>query len=471
MEWSVLVVFLSIQLGIGLWATRRVSSEEDYLVAGRRLGAPLVTMSMFATWFGAETCLGSSGAVYAQGIAGGRADPFGYACCLLLLGLLLAKKLHAGGYMTLGDLYRDRFGRRAERMLVFVLVPGSILWGAAQLRAFGQVLATTSHLPVQLATILSATFAIVYTVFGGLLGDVLTDLVQGIVLCVGLAFLLGATLLSLPHGGPDGAVSDVALAAALSPTRLLPFPASESVWGQIDRFAIPIVGSLVTQEMTARVLSARTARVAKNSAYAAAFVYFLFGSIPVVLGLLGPALVPGLSDPEQLLPELARRTLPSPLYLLFACALLSAILSTVDSIFLSASTLLSRNWLAPVLGLDSDRHRLWLDRALVGVAGLLALWLALGSSSIYELLEQSALLGAAGLTVTTLVALHGRHPHEAGAVAALLIGLVGAPLFERLAVPAPFLAATACATATYLAFARFGRGVLVQSSQESSENF
>ena len=74
MEWSVLALFLGVQLAVGVWASRRVKSEEDYLVAGRRLGIPLVTMSMFATWFGAETCLGSSGAVYEQGLSGGRAD-------------------------------------------------------------------------------------------------------------------------------------------------------------------------------------------------------------------------------------------------------------------------------------------------------------------------------------------------------------------------------------------------------------
>jgi SSS family solute:Na+ symporter len=450
MEWSVLLLFLGIQLTIGVWAARRVKSEEDYLVAGRRLGVPMVTMSMFATWFGAETCLGSSGAVYERGLAGGRADPFGYAVCLLLVGLLLAVPLHRGRYLTLGDLYREKFGRHAERVLVLVLVPGSILWGAAQLRAFGQVISTTSHLPVMPATVFSALFAIVYTSFGGLWGDVLTDLLQGTILCVGLVTLLFACALDLPTGA--------ALGEVLHPARLSLLPPSEGALAQLDRWAVPIIGSLVTQEMTARVLAARTPEVAKRGAIASSIVYIVFGSIPVVLGLLGPALLPSLPDPEQLLPELARQKLPTALYLLFACALLSAILSTVDSIFLSASTLVSHNWLVPALGLKKEAHKLWLERSLVVVGGLIALYLALGAKSIYELLEASAMMGAAGLVVTVLCDLYTKRPSQVGAIAALLIGAVLAPLLERWNFQAPFLLATAGATASYAVGAwLFGR--------------
>src|SRR5690606_2044848 len=211
---------------------------------------------------------------------------------------------------------------------------------------------------------------------------------------------------------------------------------------QIDRWAVPIIGSLVTQEMTARVLAARSPEVARRGAVASSVVYIVFGSIPVVLGVLGPALAPNMSDPEQLLPELARQKLPTALYLRFACSLLSAILSTVNSIFLSAATLVSHNWLAPSLKLEREGHKLWLERALVVVGGLTALYLALGSSSIYELLEQSALMGAAGLVVTVLCALYTKRPSQAGAVSALLVGAILAPVLEQWHVQAPFLLAT-----------------------------
>src|SRR5690606_4716576 len=141
MVWIVGFAFIAVQIAIGVWASRRVKDEADFFVAGRRLGAPLVTVSLFATWFGAETCMGASGAVYTDGLSGARAEPLGYFICLVLLGVLLARRLHRGGYLTLGDLFRDRFGTKTEKIAVLIMVPSGLVWGAAQVRAFAQVLA------------------------------------------------------------------------------------------------------------------------------------------------------------------------------------------------------------------------------------------------------------------------------------------------------------------------------------------
>src|SRR6187549_2732113 len=96
-----LLVYLGLQVLMSAWVSRGIRSEDDFLVAGRRISTPLLAVSMFATWFGAETCLGSSGAVYTSGLSGARADPLGYSLCLLLMGLLLAARLWKGGFITL----------------------------------------------------------------------------------------------------------------------------------------------------------------------------------------------------------------------------------------------------------------------------------------------------------------------------------------------------------------------------------
>ena len=88
-----LVAFLALQLAIGAWISRRISTEADYLVAGRKLGYTLTTFSIFATWFGAETVIGSAGSVHAEGLSLASAEPFGYGLCLVLTGALLARPL------------------------------------------------------------------------------------------------------------------------------------------------------------------------------------------------------------------------------------------------------------------------------------------------------------------------------------------------------------------------------------------
>jgi Na+/proline symporter len=130
--------YMLLQLLIGVWASRFVRSESDYLVAGRTLGLPLVALSLFATWFGAETVMGSSAAIAREGLAGGRADPFGYALCLLGMGLLLAYQLRKKNYLTIGDFFRERYSRSVETVGAILFTPSVVMWAAAQLLAFGQ---------------------------------------------------------------------------------------------------------------------------------------------------------------------------------------------------------------------------------------------------------------------------------------------------------------------------------------------
>lgn len=88
-----IIIYLAVQIFVGYLVSKRIKTEGDFFLAGRNLPAWMVSMSLFATWFGAETCIGSSAAVYNEGISGSRADPFGYTLCLVFMGLLLAARL------------------------------------------------------------------------------------------------------------------------------------------------------------------------------------------------------------------------------------------------------------------------------------------------------------------------------------------------------------------------------------------
>ena len=187
----IVLVYVGLQLALGMWVSRRVASQQDYLLGGRSLGLTLCTASMFATWFGAETCIGAAGEVYAHGLGAVSADPFGYGVCLILFGLFIAAELRRRGYTTVADLFGDRFSRPVERVVAVLMLPGSVLWAAAQIRAFGHVFAAASDgLSPTLGIAIAAGITIAYTASGGLLADVWTDLLQGIVLVICTLFVL-----------------------------------------------------------------------------------------------------------------------------------------------------------------------------------------------------------------------------------------------------------------------------------------
>lgn len=435
--------YVFLQLLVGVWISRRIRTEEDYLLAGRSLGPWLATASIFATWFGAETCVGAASEVYSRGWAGATHDPFGYALCLLLAGVVFARALWRRGLVTLADLFRERFGANAERLAIVLMAPTSLLWAAAQIRAFGQVLASVSGHDAAWMTTLAAGVVILYTVSGGILADAMTDIVQGVALIVGLIVLLVAVVSS-------GASIPAAAAAPLEPAR---------PWLHVlNDWLVPILGSVTAQEMISRILASRSANLARHATIGAAGIYVAVGLIPVALGLYGASMLPGLASPEQVLPALAARHLGTAMHVVFAGALVSAILSTVDSALLAASSVVVHNGVLRRMPAASEGRKLLLNRVGVAVAGVVAYAIAFSADSVYDLVAQASAFGGAGLFVAMAAGLWDRRAVPAAGVAALaagaLVQLVGD---YGLGWPYAFTASLVAAVAAYSTVTLFAR--------------
>ena len=186
---AAIIGYVFVQFVIGAWVSRRMASDQDYILAGRSLGMGLIAFSVFATWFGAEAIVASAGEIYEKGLTGAITDPFGYGIALVIVALLLAAPLWRRGLTTYADLLRLRYSPAVEKAFVIVLLPGSLFWAAAQIRSFGQILSSTAGIEVQTALLIAATLVAVYSVVGGLLADAITDVVQGLAVTIGLVVL------------------------------------------------------------------------------------------------------------------------------------------------------------------------------------------------------------------------------------------------------------------------------------------
>ena len=435
-------LFMILQFGIGIWVSRRIRTESDYILAGRKLGYVLTTFSIFATWFGAETIVGSAGRAYRDGVSFGSAEPFGYGLCLILMGLIFAAPLWRRQLTTLADLFRVRYSPAAERLAAIILIPSSVLWAAAQIRAFGHVLSISGNgLNVEVALAIAAGFTILYTAFGGMLADAITDVIQGIFLVVGLVILLFAVL---PHVGssPNQVMID--------PTRLHVLPQDAGALALIERWAIPVAGSLIATELVGRILAARSPEVARQSSFMAGGMYLVFGSIPLFIGVLGPQIAPNLADGEQLLPYVARNLLSPALYVVFAGALISAILSTVDSTLLVASSLLSHNIVTPMLRITDERAKVLVARAGVVTFGIGAYLFARNAAGVFELVEEASAFGSAGALVTVVFGLFTNWGGPRTAITTLAAGVLTYLAASVAGLETPFLISLGSSLGCYL---------------------
>ncbi len=451
------LAFLILQFGVGIWVSRRIKNESDYLIAGRKLGMLLATFSIFATWFGAETMVGSSGSAYREGLTPASAEPFGYGLCLIGMGLIFAIPLWRRQLTTLADLYRQRYSVFVERVAAVILIPSSILWSAAQIRAFGHVLASSaSALEVNTAIAIGAGLVVGYTMFGGLLADAVTDLLQGVVLVIGLVLLFVATIGLL--GGFDQAVDAVTTSGKI---RLVTSD-SVSLLDAAEAWAIPVFGSLVTTEMVGRIIATRTPETARRASITAGCIYITIGLIPVFVGIVGADLVTSVDDSEQLMAVVARRALPTIGYAIFAGSLTSAILSTVNSTLLIASGLLSHNLLIPTLGITTERMKVLLARVGVAVFGVIAYVLAIRSEGVYALVEQASAFGSTGALVTITFGLFTRLGGPRTALATLTLGLLSYLTASYGGVQHPFLLSLAVSLVSYVVGGLLDRSVTAQ---------
>jgi Na+/proline symporter len=235
--------YVLAQFAVGVYVSRRIKSEQDYILAGRSLGPMLVAFSVFATWFGAEAIVATSSEVYEKGLAGGLVDPFAYASAVVLSGVLIAGVLWRRGLTTFADLFRVRYSPTVEALVVIVLLPGSIFWAAAQVRAFGQVLGQGAGLSLTLSIVIAGLLVAGYSTVGGLLADAVTDFLQGSVVIIGLLILLVVVLV---HTGGIGPI----LASAPADKLVLGAGFAENPLVQVEQIALALCGSLVAVEFT-----------------------------------------------------------------------------------------------------------------------------------------------------------------------------------------------------------------------------
>lgn len=405
-----------LQLAICFTVVRGLRNEQDYLLAGRKLRLPMVTMTIFATWFGAESCIGAAGAIYENGLTGGRADPFGYALCIFFMGMFFARKLWVRKLTTLADFYRQRYGVFVEKFGVLLLVPPSVIWAAAQILAFGHVLSASSSFPIEYSIGFAAIIVITYTALGGMMADVISDFIQGTVLIIGLIILFVIVMLNLPD--PE------LLRASFMPERLSLRQEDETWLAVIDGWSIPFIGSLFAAELVNRVLASQSAETAHRGAMLAGSLYLVVGFMPLTMGMIGPSLIPGLADGEQILPLLAEQYLPTALYVVFIGALVSAILSTVDSALLNAGALLSHNLVLPLLKKPSELQKVLYARIAVVSFGVIAYILALNADSVYNLVVEASAFGSAGIFTCCVMGLTQKRGGPYTASASMLIGMV-----------------------------------------------
>lgn len=422
------VLYLVGTLALGAWAGTRIKTTTDFAIAGRSLPLVMVVTTTFATWFGAETVMGIPARFVQSGLGGIVEDPFGAGLCLVLVGAFFAARLYRLNLLTIGDFYRQRFGKGVEVFCSSAIILSYLGWVAAQITALGLVFSVlTNGAMSETAGMIVGTLAVlIYVVIGGFLAIAWTDFIQMIVLVVGLSVI---AVFAADLAGGTGPV--LAMAQSKDLFAFLPPPTFTDIAMFVGAALTMMLGSIPQQDVYQRVMSARSADVARQGAMIGGFSYILFAFVPmfivasavVVMGDEAMALAE--NDYQRLLPTFVLTKMPLIMQILFFGALLSAIKSTSSATLLAPSTSFVENILKNLRPHMSDRQQLLAMRVTIVVfAALVLLYaIAMKGTPIYDLVSSAYQVTLVGAFVPLVFGLYWKRATTQGAVLSIGAGV------------------------------------------------
>ncbi|MGB9868058.1 MAG: sodium:solute symporter family protein [Bacillota bacterium] len=416
---EMLIVFLVYSVAVavfGVVMAGKQKSGEQFLLASRSLGSGLVFATTLATLIGTGSSMGACGLGYKMGFSG-LVYGIGSVTGMLLVTLLFTDT-RKYGFATMSEEVSMYYGANKPIQIIVaaLLFLAEVGWLGVHMMGGGTYLSWVTGLDIKLAILITALAFAVYSLFGGYLAVVWTDLVQLIVLSAGL-LLLG--IMSVPAAGGWERIRQ---AVPQDYFKLLG-PSSGGIWPLIALWLSLIIQAPCMPAYRQRIYSSRSVEDARKSFLLTAVCYAAFMFIPIVIGISAYAINPKLPRQDLAFPFMLTNVFPPLLGALFLSAGLSATASSADSDLIAAvSLLISDLWYLVTGKLPAKEKMVAYSRVGTGVVAAIAFCFTLFAKSIIDLITKLAGTVFSGLVVTILLGRYWKRATWQGGVASIVCG-------------------------------------------------
>ena len=412
-------IYVAVMLAVGILAAGKSSSMAEFAVSGRNMSLAVCSISIIATWFGSGPMMGSAAAAYAGNKLEVLRDPLVSGVSLLIAGFFFVRTYRRSNRTTHVEFYETRIGNLAGVISSFVNLIAGAIWLGGVLFAFGVVFNTLTGQPAAFGVLAGTAVIVIYTMFGGLKAVAATDVLQMIFIIVGVVILF--LVVVSDAGGWQVIVPQL-------PEHAYDFtPAGNSFKDWFAYFQVWFSSGLVAigvLSLVQRAMAARNEQVAQNAFYIAGVSYLLFGMIPVTLGYVATITMPGVADANAIVPLLAVEHLHPVVVAIFVGAVISAIMSTSDSILLGCGTVISVNLLPRVVKDPSDSLRLAVARWSVPVVAVVSLYTAFNTSSVISAIAIAVSIGFAAMSAPFILSIWWSKLNSVGGFSGIGAGFV-----------------------------------------------
>ncbi len=394
-----LVVYKLLLVAIGLWASRRTHSADDFFLAGRGLGPVVAAISYSSSASSAWTLLGMSGVAYVIGVSAiwlvaGSLLGMLVTWCWIAPRLMAFSRRH--NHITLTDfLLHDTAGAMRKAILwvsSLIIVFSFVFYVAAQFQGAGNTFASTFNLSMNDSIVIGATIIMVYTLLGGFWAVSVTDTVQGLLMAVTALLLPVVALIEV--GGIAGFLQGLREVSSEAQLSLSAGNAGVVAVGFIVGGLSIGIGTYGQPHLLVRFMALRDERALRQARWLTIAWYLVVFLGMCFLGLVGHVLHADIDNPETIFFVLTESLFTPIVGAILLAAVLSAIMSTADSQLLVAASAIAHDL---GLGRRNPAHMLLVSRltivALVIASVLVAIylperifgrvlfaWIALGSA-------------------------------------------------------------------------------------------
>ena len=427
---AVAVAYLGLLAAFAIWSRHETHTLEGFYLAGRKLPFWVVAFSTNATGESGWLLLGLTGMGYAVGakaywvVVG---EVTGVALAWLFVSRRLKRISDETDSITVSDVLAARFKDKwhlIRGIAVFIILSMVTVYIAAQMIATGKAVSSFTEFGYDAGIYVGAAIIIAYTLVGGYKAVSYTDVMQGILMLVGLIVVPLVAIYAAGGWGPISAnlsAQDPALLDFFSFT-------NDGIAGWIAVISFLAIGLpfLGVPQLLVRFMSARDDNELKKARWVSVVVMALFGIGAVTAGIAGRALFPGLEDSETIFPVLSTAFFPPVITGVLLVIVLSAIMSTADSLLLLASSAVVRDTMQKILGSQKSDHRLAIyGKIATLVIGVVGVTLAFQVEALifwFVLFAWSGLGAAFGPVVLCL--LYYKGTTGAGVAAGMLAGFL-----------------------------------------------
>ena len=446
-----IVFYLLLLVAVGIYKVNSVKNSEDFMVAGRTLPWFILVGTLLATWMGSGSLFSGAGLGYRNGLAGLWSS--GGAWLGIALIYFITKRIRNFGKVTIPDIFEARYGNTAAVLATITTVIAYTTIVSYQFRGGGKVLSMVSDglVSMEAGIIITALFAISYTVLAGMYSVVYTDVVNGVLMTIGTIVALGFLIIKV-----GGVTEIISVSESMGKWQLFGNWHLERV-GEISgpiiaiSFFVPTMLLLMGDaNMYQRIFSAQDGGSAKKAVFFWIIGVVLLESVISMLGLAGsvaaakgiiPDLVsdaqsgiPIINDramlearqagSESVIPAIARFAgLPLFFGLLLVSTMMAIIVSTADSFLLIPATNLTRDVYQKHLNPSaSEKQVLLFSRSLVLILGLIAFLLVSQFKTVLNAAFTAYNIYGTSITPALLAAFLWKRATSQGAIASILTG-------------------------------------------------